>query len=135
MIPAAILLAAAACEPPAERRDISADEAVRMIEERRADPDFVILDVRTPEEFRQERLPDAENLDFRARDFETRLETLNRDKAYLVYCASGRRSSAAADRMAEKRFREVYNVLGGLQAIKATPGGGTLVVKGDTGAP
>jgi len=44
---------------------------------------------------------------------------LNKNKIYLIYCRSGRRSENALNMMKELDFREVYNMLGGINSWKA----------------
>lgn len=77
----------------------------------RAQPDkVVLLDVRTPTEYRQLRIKDSQNVDF-YNGFERQVEKLDKSKVYLVFCASGGRSQAAASLMRQKGF-EAYNVGG-----------------------
>jgi len=47
------------------------------------------------------------------------LNNLDKNKTYLIYCRSGARSGSALDIMAELNFREVYNILGGINQWKA----------------
>ncbi len=75
--------------------------------------DVVVLDVRTPPEFAAGHLADAIMVDFRAPDFEAKLEEMDRDATYLVYCRSGRRSAGALSVMESMGFQEAYNMLGG----------------------
>ncbi len=91
-------------------------EAYRLLQERRRDPDFVVLDVRTRWEYRQAHLPRARQLDCYARDFRKRLEGLDRTKVYLVYCRTGRRSARVAALMRRLGFQEVYDLRGGIVA-------------------
>jgi len=131
---AALLLGATACEPPWEqpvRRDIDAATAVGMIRARAGDPDFVILDVRTAAEFAVEHVRDAVNMDVTAPDFEPRLGALDRNDTHLVYCLAGGRGRRASEIMESKRFAETLNVLGGITAIRQTPGGAELIVPGE----
>lgn len=97
-------------------RQISAAEAHKLILEHKNDPDFIVLDVRTPEEFAQGHLPEKTpiNLDLHASDFRERLARLDRDKIYLVYCRTGNRSGEAVQMMKELGFRRVYELEGGL---------------------
>ena len=117
----ACALLAAGCENDKQKQkisDVSAQEAINLVEENARNADFVILDVRTPAEFAQGHLANAVNIDFRAADFETRLQALNKNAVYLVYCGSGVRSAQAVEMMRELDFAEVYNVLGGFAAIQ-----------------
>ena len=75
-------------------RDIGPDEARQVLAQPPAG--LVVLDIRTPEEFRDGHLPGARNLDFFAPDFRQRLEALAReDVPILLYCRSGNRSGQA----------------------------------------
>ncbi|MDH4059052.1 MAG: rhodanese-like domain-containing protein [Cyclobacteriaceae bacterium] len=82
-------------------------------------PNAVILDVRTPEEVGGGYIDGAMNIDVRASDFETRIQTLDRNSTYLVYCGSGIRSRKAADMMKKYNFVKVYDLDGGLAAWNA----------------
>ncbi len=112
-------------EPPAQEtptqiiEDITPQQALTLILENQDNPHFVIVDVRTPEEFAEEHIEDAINLDFRSETFQDELNTLDKNKTYLIYCPSGIRSGSALDMMAELDFREVYKISGGIYAWKA----------------
>jgi rhodanese-related sulfurtransferase len=99
-------------------RQVSAAEAHKLILEHKNDPDFIVLDVRTPEEFAQGHLPEKTpmNLDFYAPDFRERLAQLDREKTYLVYCRTGHRSGETVNFMKELGFRRVYDLQGGILA-------------------
>ena len=99
--------------------DITPQEAFTLIQNNQDNPDFVILDVRTPEEFAEAHIEDAINLDFRSETFRDELDKLDKNNAYLVYCRSGGRSRNALDIVAELNFREAYNMLGGIIQWKA----------------
>ena len=98
--------------------DLSPEEAVEVIQQRAADTDFIILDVRTYQEFAAEHITDAINLDYYAPDFEESINDLDHNKIYLVYCGSGTRSRAAVSLMQQDGFVAVYNLAGGLAALK-----------------
>jgi len=110
-------------EPPTQItqiiEDITPQEAFTLIQENQDNPDFVIIDVQTPEKFAEERIEDAVNINYHPETFHDELSTLDRDKTYLIYCASGIRSGSALDMMAEFDFREVYKISGGIYAWKA----------------
>lgn len=73
-----------------------------------------IVDVRTPEEYREAHLDRATNIDISAPDFLERIETLDKSHPYLVYCASGGRSARAVAEMEQQGFTVVYNLMGGI---------------------
>lgn len=83
-----------------------------------AQPEVVILDVRTPQEVAQGTITDqALNIDVTNRAlFDQEIEKLDKDKTYLVYCRSGRRSRVAGEEMARRGFKKVYNLKGGILA-------------------
>ena len=89
-------------------------EAFALIEDNQNNPDFVILDVRTPEEFADGHLENAINLDIYSETFLNELDLMDKSKTYLIYCRSGNRSGQALDIMEELDFREVYNMMGGI---------------------
>ncbi|HBG04989.1 MAG: rhodanese-like domain-containing protein [Geobacteraceae bacterium GWC2_58_44] len=72
----------------------------------------VLLDVRTPEEYRQARLRGS--LLIPLGELEKRVKEIPRDRPLLVYCAVGARSSSAAGFLASKGYREIYHMSDGL---------------------
>ncbi len=72
---------------------ISPNDAAALIGAHAGNPAFVLLDVRTPEEFAHGRIAGAVNLDYRGADFQGDLARLDRSRTYLVYCRTGNRSS------------------------------------------
>ena len=99
--------------------DITAQEAFTLMQNNQYNPDFVIIDVRTPEEFAEGYIENAINIDFRSETFRDELDKLDKNKKYLIYCRSGGRSGNALNIMAELNFREVYNISGGIIAWNA----------------
>lgn len=78
----------------------------------RLDADDVVIDVRTPAEFADGHLADAQHVDVTAPDFAARVDAFDREGTYYLYCHSGRRSARAAAIMREMGFRDVHNVGG-----------------------
>ncbi len=112
--------------PAATFVNIDIREAAELITRENGNPDFIILDVRTPEEFAAGRLANAVNIDFYAAGFAGELARLAKSRAYLVYCRTGVRSAKTLDMMKQQGFREVYNMLGGITGWQSA---GMLVVK------
>lgn len=80
---------------------------------------FIILDVRTSEEFEEIRLPNSMNIDFyNPKNFIQELEKLDKNKSYYVYCKTGNRSATTCDLMKEMGFTKTYNLLGGITEWK-----------------
>ncbi len=105
-------------------------EAEELLYAKQGQPDFLILDVRTPAEAAQGQVPEAVNLDFHRSDFMAQIKRLDRHQTYFVYCQSGYRSAKTASRMVQLGFTEVFNLTAGLaqgiphpkaKATKTTP--------------
>jgi len=74
----------------------------------------IILDVRTPDEFLKGHLVNATNINWNGNDFKNEVEKLDKSKPIYVYCLAGSRSEAAAKKMREIGFKEVYELEGGI---------------------
>ena len=75
----------------------------------------VVLDVRTPEEFKSGYIGNAVN--YNVMDsvaFVNAISTLDKNKKYLLYCKSGRRSGKALVMMKNMGFRRVHHLKGGV---------------------
>ena len=91
-----------------------------------ATKDKIILDVRTPEEFKENHLAGATTINFYDADFQQQVSKLNKTKPVFVYCAGGVRSGKACKLMTELGFTSIFNLDGGIKAWKAS---GKPVVK------
>lgn len=79
-------------------------------------PDTRLIDVRTEAEFKEGHLRGAVNYDWFQKDFTQQIESaFSKDAPLYVYCRSGRRSAAAAEKLTKAGYT-VYNMLGGYQA-------------------
>lgn len=94
--------------------NITPEETYILIQGNEDNLNFVILDVRTPEEFLGEHIENAVNLDYYSDTFRNDLDKLDKNKTYLIYCRSGSRSEKALNIMKELNFKEVYNMSGGI---------------------
>ena len=95
-------------------KNISPRDAHVLIEKNKKNPDFVILDVRTPEEFSEGHIENAVNLDFYSDNFKEDLGKLDKNKTYVTHCRSGSRSAKTLNLMKELGFKEAYNITGGI---------------------
>ena len=73
-----------------------------------------ILDVRTPQEFDEQHLANATNIDWNGSSFEQQAQQLDKGKTVYVYCKSGRRSAEASDKLAEMGFTDIVELDGGI---------------------
>ena len=79
--------------------------------------DSYLIDVRTPEEYREGHLLYAQNIDYKSAAFKEELAKLDKRKPVYLYCRSGNRSGKAVDTLALLGFKEVYNI-GGFELLK-----------------
>jgi rhodanese-related sulfurtransferase len=79
-------------------------------------PNFVILDVRTFTEHNMQHLTGAINRNYYLSNFSALIDSLNKNKTYLIHCASGGRSGNTFTLMQTMPFVEVYNMLGGINS-------------------
>ena len=90
----------AGCALPAGQevsyRRINMDEAITMMEE---ESSYIILDVRTPEEFADKHIPGAINIPNETISTEEIPELPDKDQLILVYCRSGNRSKQASEKL------------------------------------
>ena len=102
------LLLLAGCAAPAQQessyRQISTDEAIAMMEE---ENDYIILDVRTPEEFAEKHIPDAINIPNETIGTEEIPELPDKEQLILVYCRSGNRSKQASEKLVRLGYTNI----------------------------
>lgn len=85
-----------------------------FIEQAKADTTSIILDVRTPEEYNEEHLAGAQQLDFlNSEAFDAGIKQLDNTHTYYVYCRSGKRSHNACIKM-QKQGLKVFDMEGGI---------------------
>ena len=97
----------------------SADAATSLLV---AQPDLVVLDVRTAREFAGGHLEGALNIDYFSGDFAQSVQALDRSATYLVHCATGARSRRAALILEKEGFRNLIHLDGGFHAWKEAGG-------------
>ena len=79
-----------------------------------------ILDVRTPGEYFSGHIKNALQADWNDKtEFERRISFVDKKKTVYVYCLSGGRSAAAADKMRKQGYENVYELKGGTNAWRA----------------
>ena len=87
----------------------------KWAENQHSDIEGIILDVRTPEEFIEGHIPNAELIDIRSpQEFMNKVNDLEISNSYYIYCRSGARSAQACQILKQKGIFYCYNLLGGI---------------------
>ena len=102
------LLLLAGCAAPvdseASYQQISMDEAIAIME---SESDYIILDVRTTEEFADKHIPDAINIPNETIGTAEIPELPDKDQLILVYCRSGNRSKQASEKLVSLGYTNI----------------------------
>ena len=105
----------AGCASPAGQevsyRQINMDEAITMMEE---ESSYIILDVRTPQEYQEGHIPGSKNVPLQTIDKISSVAD-NKNIPLIVYCYSGGRSRQAASMLQHMGYANAQNI-GGITA-------------------
>lgn len=74
-------------------------------------PEYLLIDVREPDEYEQGHLPGAILMPMS--EFQMRMDELDEDATIVLVCATGNRSSRVGDFMTAQGYSDVYNLLDG----------------------
>ncbi|WP_157146981.1 rhodanese-like domain-containing protein [Brachyspira pilosicoli] len=88
-------------------KNVNIEKAIKLVNN---STNLVILDVRTREEYLAGNIPNAVNIDVLSQDFKSKIDMLDKNKEYLIYCRSGNRSSIASSIMSTNGFINIYNL-------------------------
>lgn len=88
-------------------KNINLKKAIKTIN---TSTNLILLDVRTAEEYSSGYIPNSINIDVLSSDFKSKIELLDKNKEYLIYCRSGNRSTIASSIMATNGFIKIYNL-------------------------
>ena len=92
-------------------RQISMDEAVKMMKDEK---DYIILDVRRPDEYAEGHIPGAINVPNEEIGTDEIPELPDKSQLILVYCRSGRRSKEASEKLVMLGYTNIVE-FGGIQ--------------------
>ena len=92
-------------------RQVSSKEAAAMMEEETA---YIILDVRTPEEYEEKHITGAVNLPNETIGTEEIAQLPDKEQLILVYCRSGNRSKQASKKLADLGYTNIIE-FGGIK--------------------
>lgn len=88
-------------------KNVNIEKAIKLVN---SSTNLVILDVRTREEYLAGNIPNAINIDVLSQDFKSKIDMLDKNKEYLIYCRSGNRSIIASSIMSTNGFINIYNL-------------------------
>lgn len=115
IILAIVVLVSFACKQ--ESQPIVSVINVDQFEHEIKSQDVQLIDVRTPEEFAEGYIGDAQNMDvLDSINFKTQIEGLDKSKPVYLYCRSGNRSQKAAKVLHDEGFEEIIDLEGGYLA-------------------
>jgi rhodanese-related sulfurtransferase len=78
------------------------------------DDNAVLIDVRTPGEYNEGHIPNSVLMNIYDPSFAEKIQQLDRNKKYYIYCRSGNRSYHAGKYMIQLGFKNVYNLSSGI---------------------
>lgn len=101
-------------------QEVKAKELVNPVafESQIANKKVQLIDVRTPKEYKEGTILNAINIDFLDESFSKNIKQLDKKQPVYIFCQSGKRSAAAAEKMQEAGF-DVIELAGGYKAWKA----------------
>ena len=111
----AALLLIAGCAAPAQEsgyRQVTAEEAIALMEK---ESGYIILDVRTVQEYSEKHIPDAVNIPNESIGTEEIPALPDKNQLILVYCRSGNRSKQASEKLAALGYTNVVE-FGGINS-------------------
>lgn len=107
-----VALLPAADTHPTQVKHVEAPQAAELLSK---DTEVIVLDIRTPKEFKAGHIKGAKNIDFYEDDFAEQIGKLDRSKTYLVHCASGGRSGKSLELFEKLDFVTIYHLDGGFK--------------------
>ena len=111
----AALLLIAGCAAPAQEsgyRQVTAEEAIALMEK---ESGYLILDVRTAQEYSEKHIPKAVNIPNESIGTEEIPALPDKNQLILVYCRSGNRSKQASEKLAALGYTNIVE-FGGINS-------------------
>lgn len=96
-------------------KHVNANGAAKLV----ASGNVVVVDVRTPEEFKEGHIKGAKNIDIMDKDFEAQVGKLDKSKPTLVHCQAGSRSERALKTFEKLGFTDVTHLDNGFAGWEA----------------
>lgn len=94
-------------------KNVTISEAIELMKN---DPNIIILDVRTHQEYKSAHIKGAINIPYDQIKKRMNEITKYRDNSIIVYCKSGSRSTAAVVILSSYGFNKIYHMYQGMTA-------------------
>ena len=78
------------------------------------DSDYILVDVRTIEEYESGHIQDAVNFDFYSESFQKEILSLDKSSSIILYCRTQNRSTKTANYLKENGYKEITVLAGGI---------------------
>ena len=78
------------------------------------DTDFILVDVRTAEEYESGHIQDAINFDYYSESFQKEILSLDKSSSIILYCRTQNRSTKTANYLKENGYKEITVLAGGI---------------------
>ena len=95
-----------------ESKDINVISDTQFIEIQ--DTDYILVDVRTIEEYESGHIQDAINFDFYSGSFQKEILSLDKSSSIILYCRTQNRSTKTANYLKENGYKEIAVLEGGI---------------------
>jgi len=116
-----LIFAGLACNssPTTNTNGDQIDLSPKAFKAKMSEPNTIVLDVRTPAEIAQGKIPGSFDLDIQNPEFKAEVNKLDKAKTYLIYCKAGGRSGRACSIFKDAGFEKIYNLEGGYDGWKS----------------
>ena len=78
------------------------------------DTDYILVDVRTLEEYESGHIQDAKHFDFYSESFQKAILSLDKSASIILYCRTQNRSTKTANYLKENGYKEITVLQGGI---------------------
>ena len=78
------------------------------------DTDYILVDVRTTEEYELGHIQDAINFDYYSESFQNDILTLDKSSSIILYCRTQNRSTKTANYLKENGYKQITVIVGGI---------------------
>ena len=78
------------------------------------DTDYILVDVRTAEEYESGHIQDAINFDYYSESFQKEILSLDKSASIVLYCRTQNRSTKTANYLKENGYKEINVIAGGI---------------------